>query len=432
MINCYLLDGEFKSNGIDFENFDEIKAALEKNQDLLYSIPVQAVIMLLDEWSKAISKDKSILKREGSAYLSFFLKKNNIEKLIINSLGDKKYLDEFVDMGQGKFIKAQGRGIVCHWIAGNIKTLALYSMLQSILCKNSNLIRIPKDNICEVLDIISLFKEIKVEYQNKYYHSMDIIKNISLVYFDSQDSELNKSMSLIADARVIWGGEETVKSINGMPKKTTCRDVVFGPKYSFAIMDKTLVELAQSQLHNYINAFAQDVVQFDQNACSSPHVLFLEGSFEKAKEIGEMLAKAFEKANKRYPNVVGEAKASKIINERGCYGLSLDKEYYASRDLSYTILIDKELSLKEPVSGRCVYIKNIEDIFQIEKLITKKIQTVGFGSLDKSRTIKFANKLSQRGVDRIVRLGGMNIYDYPWDGTFLLNELVRWCSLKLD
>ena len=431
MMNCYLLDGEFQSNGIEFENFDEIEAALGKNQNLLYCMPVQAVIMLLDEWSKAISKDKSILKREGTAYLSFFLRKNNIEKLIVNSLGDKKYLDEFVDIGQGKFIKAQGRGVVCHWIAGNIKTLAFFSLIQSILGGNSNLLRVPKDNIHEVLDIISLFSTIKVEYQNKWYHSMDIIKNISLVCFDSGAYGLNKRMSLLADARVIWGGEEAVNSINALPKKTTCRDVVFGPKYSLAVMDKTIANLEQSQLQNYINAFAQDVAQFDQDACSSPHVLFIEGTFEKAKEIAEVLAKAFEKINKRYSNIVGEAKASKIINERGRYGLSLDKECYASRDLSYTILIDSELSLKEPVSGRCVYIKSVGDIFQIEKLITKKVQTVGFGSLDNDRTIKFANKLSRRGVDRIARLGSMNIYDYPWDGTFLLNELVRWCSLNL-
>jgi len=430
MITCYLIDGKFYNDGKKYENFDIIETALKKNQDLLYSMPIQAVILLLDGWSRAISKDKNILKTEGSAYLSFFLKKNNIEKLIKNSLGDKKYLDDFIDSGQGKFVKAQGRGIVCHWIAGNIKTLALYSMLQSTLGKNSNLIRIPKDNINEVMNIISLFKDIKVEFNDKFYDSMDIIKNISLVCFESDNMRLNEEMSSIADARVIWGGEESVCSINSLLKKTTCKDVVFGPKYSFAVLDKGIVN--SGECGNYINAFAQDVVQFDQNACSSPHILFVEASFEKAKELAAALAKAFQKLNKRYPNIVGEVKASKIINERGRYGLSLDKEIMSSRDLSYTILIDSELDLKEPICGRCVYIKSIQDIFKIENLITRRVQTIGIGSLDKVKTVKFADMASKRGVDRIIKLGSMNIYDFPWDGTFLLNELVRWCTLTID
>lgn len=107
MITCYLIDGKFYNDGKKYENFDIIETALKKNQDSLYSMPIQAVILLLDGFGRAISKDKNILKTEGSAYLSFFLKKNNIEKLIKNSLGDKKYLDDFIDSGQGKFVKAQ-------------------------------------------------------------------------------------------------------------------------------------------------------------------------------------------------------------------------------------------------------------------------------------------------------------------------------------
>ncbi len=445
MINCYLLDGEFHEKGVHLEGFTKIEAILKDNQELLHEIPVQAIVTMLDRWSKIIAGNKDILKKEGSAYLSFFLKENNIEKLIKCSVGDKTCLESFTSTAGGKLMKAQPRGLVCHWIAGNIRTLAVYSMLQAALGRNSSLLRIPEDNILDVLELIGLLGNIEVSHEGKIYNSNDLIKNISVVCFDSHDRKLNAEMSLLADARVIWGGQEAVDSINLLPKKTTCRDVVFGPKYSFAVIDKTLASMAehtqaaetlgihksQYTLNNYVAAFAQDIIQFEQKACSSPHVLFVEGTRQQAETIGEMLSIALSKAAKRYPNIVSQAVASRIINERGRYELELQRRCIASRDLSWSILVDGQLSLKEPLGGRCIYIKYIDDIFNIQKLITKKIQTVGLATLDKKRAASFADIISRRGVDRITALGAMNIYDYPWDGNYLLGELVRWCSLNI-
>jgi hypothetical protein len=430
MITCYLSDGKVYNRGKTFNDLDTIYSSLKNNWSFLNSIPVEALILILSEYSRKLCLNKNILRIEGVPFLSFYLKKTNIEKLINSSLGDKKFLNEFIGTESGKFIKAQGRGIACHWIAGNIPTLALYSVFQALIAKNLNIIRIPKQSIDLVLKLLILMDNIEVSYKSNVYSSRDILKCISLVYFDSQDKLMNEAMSILADARIIWGGEEAVKSINTFPKKTTCKDLVFGPKYSFAIFDKSVIE--SHDCEKYMDKLVMDTAMFQQKACSSPQLLFVEKSNIPLQQIVEKLAKAFEKLDKRYVNIVDECTAAKIINERGIYSLSLEKDLYCSKGLNYTILVNNEIALEEPIGGRCLFVKEIDNIFDVENLITRRIQTIGIASKDKDRILRFADVVTPLGVDRIVNLGLMNIYDFPWDGCFMINELIRWCSINID
>lgn len=430
MITCYSLDGRIYDRGMSFNSLDTIYSSLKKNWDLLNSIPIEAIILMLDQYSKKISLNKKLLKVEGVPYLSFYLKKNNIENLIYSSLGDKRYLKEFIDKGNGKLVKAQGRGIACHWIAGNVPTLAFYSVLQALMAKNSNIIRVPKQSIDLVLKLLKLMEDIEVSYESNNYFSRDILKNISLIYFDSSHKSLNEYMSIIADARIVWGGEEAVKAINILPKKTTCKDLVFGPKYSFAIFDKDIIESCECEA--YMKKLAMDIAIFNQKACSSPQVLFVEKSKVPLTQVVEKLSKAFEKLDKRYANILDESTAAKIINKRGIYSLSLDKNLCCSTGLNYTILNNNEIALEEPVGGRCLFVKEINSIFDVRNLITRRIQTIGIACKDRDRVLEFADIVTPLGVDRVVNIGLMNIYDYPWDGCFMINELVRWCSVNMD
>ena len=430
MINCYGLNGEFYENGIKFKDFNEIDSCLNKNLVELYKFPVQAIILIINEYSKRIAVNRTILRMEGVPFLCFYLKKMNMEKQLKSNLENIEYLNNFVQVGEEKYIKAQPRGVVCHWMAGNVPTLGIYSVLQSILCKNGNILRMSKESVSEVYELLKLLDNILVEYDGNIYDSKIILKNIALIYFNSDDKYLNSQMSLKADARIVWGGKTTVNDISLLPKKTTCKDLIFGPKYSFAVFDKSAIE--SNDLEEYLENLVTDIITFSQKACSSPQVLFLERSKLPVGEIAQRLSQSFEKIIKRYTNLdLEQAVAAKIINKRGEYSLSLDKMFFMSKGLQYTILIDKELKLEEPITGRTIYIKEVEDILQICPLITKNIQTIGIASKNSRKTLDFADKVTNFGVDRVVKIGYMNFYDSPWDGSLIMSELVRWCSLNI-
>lgn len=429
MITCYSLEGNIYKKGICFNDFSRIVSSLKLNWNILNSIPVQAIILIFDEYSRKLSKNRQLLGIEGAAYLSFYFKRSNLEKLLKINLGDQRYMDEFLCSENGKFIKAQGRGISCHWIAGNVHTLAFYSVFQSIIAKNSNIVRIPQNSISVVLKLFNLLYGIEVVYDGKSYSSLDIIKNIVLVYFQSGDENLNMEMSISADSRIVWGGKEAVDHITSLPKKTTCKDLVFGPKYSFAVFDKEIVK--SQKLSTYMDKLVMDTILFGQRACSSPQVLFVEKSGVPLRDVAQVLESSFKKVGKRYRNILSEAESARIINRRGIYGLSLDKDIICSKGLEYTILMDQNVQLEEHLCGRCIFLKEVDSIFDLVNLITHRIQTIGYAVKDKARLFKFADMVTALGVDRVVSIGTMNIYDLPWDGCFMIHELVRWCNLSI-
>ncbi|KOA20363.1 acyl-CoA reductase (LuxC) [Clostridium homopropionicum DSM 5847] len=430
MIKCFELNSQFYKDGIEFENFSEIKNHLKHANEELHKFPVEAILLIINEFSKKIALNKEILRAEGVPFLCFYFKKVNMEKQVTLNLGDMKYLDNFLEVEKGKFMKAQGRGIVCHWTAGNVPTLGIYSVIESLLCKNANILRVPENSITIVYELLKLLDDIAIELEGITYSSKVLLRNIVLIYFNSENHKLNSKMSLAADARVIWGGKEAVDSISLLPKKTTCKDLVFGPKYSFAVFHKSAIK--SLYFEKYLEKLVMDIITFNQMACSSPQVVFIEKTNLSINEIGETLSKVFEKVLKRYKSfTIEEAIAAKIINKRGEYLLSLDKMIYKSKGLEYTILINSEKCLEEPIFGRTIFLKEVDNILEAVALVTNKVQTIGIASEDVEKTIKFAEKVTAHGVDRVTNIGHMNYYDSPWDGSLIISELVRWCSLNI-
>lgn len=431
MIKCYTFNGEIYETPICFGEFNDIKSKLESSEEVIRNFPIEAIINIIDEYRRKISKDKELLKEEGTAFLTFYLKKSNIEKMIELNLGSRDYLNEFVDVGNGKYIKAQKKGLICHWIAGNAGTLGIYSIIQSILCRNSNLVRVPKELIKITLNLLKPLKEVEVTLNEISYSGKDLLKTISLVYFNSDNLGLNNEMSSIADGRIFWGGEEALNSVKGLPQKTTCKDIIFGPKYSFAVIDKEAVE--SIKLEKYLEKLAIDIITFNQRACSSPHVVFIEKSTISLEEVCNRFAKIFHKISIKHPvKYIEQSTAAEIINKRGEYALSLDKMLYASKCFNYTILVNNNIELEEPIGCRTIFLKEVSNVFQIKNLITPKVQTVGIAFNNKDKALSFTEEVTRNGVDRVISLGSMNIYDYPWDGMMVIHELLRWCSLSLD
>ncbi|MBZ9608170.1 acyl-CoA reductase [Clostridium estertheticum] len=430
MINCYELNGEFYKKGLKFEDFHELETCLNKNFNKLHEFPVQVIILIINEYSKRIAINREILRMEGVPFLCFYLKKINMEKQLKLNLSNIEYLNNFVQVENEKYIKAQPKGLVCHWMAGNVPTLGIYSVIQSIICKNSNILRVSKESVSTVYELLKLLDNIEVEYGGETYSSKIILKNIALVYFNSGDKYLNSQMSLKADARIVWGNKTAVDAISLLPKKTTCKDLIFGPKYSFAVFDRSAIE--SDDFEEYLENLVTDIIAFNQKSCSSPQVLFLEKSKLTVEEIAKILSRKFEKITKRYTNLgLEEAIAAKIINKRGEYLLSINKLTYMSKGLQYTILIDSEVRLEEAITGRTIFIKEVDDILDVCPLITKNIQTIGIASKNSNKTLEFADRVTTFGVDRVVKIGYMNFYDSPWDGSLIISELVRWCSLNI-
>ena len=426
-IECYLHNGIFEEKSID--GFESMVKQLEEARVRLWQIPVNAVIVLLDALGREILLDKKLSKKEGMPFLAMWLRKNNLEEMVKLNIGNPELLDGATKLKQGRYLRAQPRGIVCHWIAGNIPTLAAFSLFQSVLCKNANIVRTPKKSVESFIAILRKLEDIDVEYDGQKYSGKDILKTISVVYYPSSEYAINQEFSMIADCKVAWGGKEAVDAIRMLPQKEHCETIIFGPKYSFGVIDKETVESSEKELDSVLESFCNEIMLFDQAACSSPHVLFFEKSNKTIRDIAQKMAEHFRKLSKRYPKQgMSQSTAANIINKRAEYQLDERKGIISSKKNDWTILIDDELRLEEPIQSRTIFVKEVESLMDVIPLITKKVQTIGMAIRSKKKMLAFAEKSSYHGVARLVIPSSMSFYESPWDGMMVLNRMVRLCS----
>ncbi|MFW9964805.1 MAG: acyl-CoA reductase [Candidatus Sifarchaeia archaeon] len=406
-------------------DLNEVETKIRKGMANLFRTPVSTILDILHRFSRSLVRDEKVKRIEGIAFLSNWLRRENLKKIIETNLGNLEYLDSFIGINRKK-LRAFPRGVVSHWIAGNIPTLSLFSLFQSMLVKNGNVLRIPEDSLPTVLPILQLFATIEAEGVT----GTDLLNSVAIVYFPSSDLQANTSLSMIADARVVWGGKEAVEAITGLPKRTHCEDIVFGPKYSFAVFDREALE--SENLSKYLRNIATDSILFEQSACSSPHVIFVETDEEGIMSFAKLLSKELERLSRIMPKTdFDPGRGTMIINKRAEYALDLQKAVLAPKENDWTILIDSEVVLEDPVQSRTIFLKPIADILETINLITRNVQTIGNCIRNPKKSEEFAEGVMFRGVARVVPPGQMHIYDSPWDGILLLNRLVCWNNLTL-
>jgi hypothetical protein len=238
-------------------------------------------------------------------------------------------------------------------------------------------------------------------------------------------------MSLAADVRVVWGGSEAVRGVSSLPHKDTCDTLIFGPKYSLAVFDQAF--LARDDLDRVLRQLAMDIVLFDQTACSSPQVVLLERGDVTAWQFAERLAEVLKGLPRRLLDTERpEARCLDIINARGEYLLSTDKNIIMPKDLSWTVLIDHEDGLPEPVHGRCIFVREVEDLNNAARQMTRSVQTIALCVQDEDSRRDFVERASYAGADRFVLPGEMNDFTLPWDGLLPLSRMVRWTTIRRD
>ena len=143
----------YKLNEKTVSDLKEIKLEIEKSREIFKNITIEKIIELFHQFGRELLHNKEFISFEGVPFLSNWLRKGNIEKIVIKNLGSFEVLKDFIGEGRKK-VKAQPRGVICQWIAGNVPTLGFFSLIQSILVGNSNIVKIPPESQFIFLELI--------------------------------------------------------------------------------------------------------------------------------------------------------------------------------------------------------------------------------------------------------------------------------------
>lgn len=226
---------------------------------------------------------------------------------------------------------------------------------------------------------------------------------------------------------MIWGGAEAVSAVRTLPFPHWAKLAVFGPRISIAAIDAETWSDGQER-ESWCRRITRDVWQFDQQACSSPQVLFLEkkAGFSTA-EFLQGLKNAFEAEDRLHPRqTIHPALTSAICQARASWLLA-DPANSAlfSPGPDWTLLFGSGSEIPKPTQGRTLTVLEVDDLFGPISKLDEGVQTLGLAMKNPEREEKLASAAAKRGVNRIVKLGRMHVFVPPWDGVDLIRPMVR-------
>jgi hypothetical protein len=388
--------------------------------------PLDRLLAILDDYADRLLRDPRTQPIEGVAFLSAWLKRRNLEKFVALNLGGRpECLDGFVPLGRD-FLAARPHGLVAMWMAGNVATLPVFSLVPAILAKNVCLVKLAYPDPEGMDRLLAVLADSRAPGLG----GDELLEAVAVVWFDYREAALGREMSLAADARLVWGGAEAVRAIGALPRQEHCVEIVFGPKYSIGVMGRRLLEDDPAAVRQTVAAFVRDVATFDQRACSAPQTIFVERNASlPLRQIGEMFAESL----RRLPPkpALDAYTTSRILSARAEWAMDARRDVIASTDgANWTVCMDREAALKEAVQSRTVFLSEIDSWREVLPLLSPKVQTIGLalGDVDESRAL--AEAATAAGVARCVRPGIMNNYESPWDGKLVLGQLVRWVTWK--
>tara|TARA_E500000178_G_scaffold356709_2_gene437713 strand:+ start:4951 stop:6138 length:1188 start_codon:yes stop_codon:yes gene_type:complete len=369
-----------------------------------YDVFDQDIIKLLNEISKKILNNRNCRKFPDLVSFGFWCRANNLKAIIKNYSFFKNRI---------------GRGTVLHIAPSNVPTNFAYSMVFGLLSGNNNIVRLPSKNFLQVKLICDLLK--KLSKKKIYKKSFNRLLLIKYENSDLISSELSKNV----EARVIWGGDNTVNKFKSFKTKPRCVDLAFSNRYSISLIDSNkLALLNHEDLVTLTKKFYNDTYTMDQFGCSSPNSVFWLGNNNIAKKrFWSELSKVI---NNTYDlNLSG---ANKKISNLMNYTLVKNKKFKANlQNFNLVTLKSKELNFDnyENVNFGTFLEINLKDINYLKKYTSEKLQTITYYGTDFKNIKNFIIKNRVKGIDRIVPIGRAFDLTPEWDGIDIISTLSR-------
>jgi hypothetical protein len=363
------------------------------------------IIDYLNDFSINLRKDLNFKNYYQLHFLSLWCSKKNINKLK-NDFGSNKFLI--------------GRGLVFHISPKNVPLNFFYSFSMGLLSGNSNIVKLPNGDFNETEIVIKVANKL---LDNKKYHCL---KKSNYFIKTTHDDAIIRKISLISDARMIWGGDNTVNYYKNITTPINCLDLSFSDKYSTSIINAKAFSISSSEeKKDIVNKFFKDTMLSDQNACNSPHSLIWVGRCNQT-EIKFFWDCMYELIKKKYKfdDIAILDKYSKLTeniisnNEMSNYG-NYDNYLYVIK-----IKTNQNIENLRGINGMFFSI-NIDNLKFLNKYITKKCQTLTYFGFNNEIIYAEMKRSNIQGVDRIVKFGEAMNFNYIWDGYNIISSLSK-------
>ena len=304
-----------------------------------------------------------------------------------------------------------------HITAGNVPEVPVISAMRAVLTKSAAVIKLPCGAILPGAMLAQTAYNAAPEHP--------ITQNMSLVYWQGGDESIENMLFAQGafDRIVVWGGPAAVAAVQN--KTAFTKTISLDPRYSVSFIGK---EAFAGKLEETAEKALPDVMSYNQKACTSSLVHYIEGTKEQADEY----AKALQQALKRYgdknpaplsPPAQGQVKRMK----RGRYA---DARWYLNYDnddfISGAVVMTGEFDILDHPFSRLVIVRLVDKLDDALKYMSQNVSAVGVFPEERRQEMK--DRILAHGVSSVLPLGQCEkvFAGMPHDGMMILNQLVDW------
>lgn len=370
-------------------------------------------------------KDQAFLPQLGPAYreeVRRFCQPDALRQKLEHELGDNPFSVRRINYREPLFEGWRPLGVVVHITPANAELLPFFAIIESLLVGNINWLRPSASEQGMTIDLLEAFTHFDLTGQLANFVAVIPVETTRLSLLLTH-----------ADGVSAWGGDTALDAIR-QQLPGGCRWIPWGHKISFAWLQPDAVN------EENLLALADDVCCFDQQACSSPQIVFVD-SDESAvlQDIGNRLAQAMRRRHARWQPLIPDEKAAADITSAVAFA-QLDAVFAGADNAllagdGWRIILQNMSAITPSPLFRTILLRPLPQnkVMQTLRPWRTHLQTCGLIAADRDR-IPFSQLLLAAGVNRITPVGKMHdgYHGEPHDGVYALSQLARRVTVTLD
>ncbi|GGP32822.1 acyl-CoA reductase [Streptomyces melanogenes] len=318
-------------------------------------------------------------------------------------------------------------GLVAHIAPGNAATVAPLSIVEGLLAGNVNILKTSSGDSLLTQHLLAELVTLDT--------TGALAARVIVLSFSSSRKEWLELMCAPADAVAVWGGESAVEGV-AAHVPPGCRLVEWGHRISFAYLTRDAWDEGAT-----LEALAADVCRYEQQACSSPQVVYLDTEDEQdvfafAERFADVLAaRPAAVPDPAGPDLAAQAELTTtelVARLEEHLGLT---RVFAAADGSWRVMADTRPALTASPLHRSVWVKPLprKKLIGALRPMRRYLQTAGIAA-SSTDTAELSRAVFAAGVTRVTPVGAMlgGYSGEPHDGVYALQRYSRRVAVQAD
>ncbi|HET9727872.1 MAG TPA: acyl-CoA reductase [Acidimicrobiia bacterium] len=365
------------------------------------------VVAFAADLSRALRREPRVRELPALGALAFWIRPASLERL----------RKEWSHLDSDERVVRVPRGAVFHIPPTNVDTLFVYSWLLSALVGNANIVRLSPAAAAAPSPLLGIIGDVLQQHPR-------VAATTAIVTY-AHDDAITAALSG-ADVRVIWGGDDTVNAIRGVPLGPASMELAFPDRFSMAAFDAAAVNaIDDDDLAQLAGAFYNDAYWFDQMGCASPRLVVWRGSDVDAAAKRLYDALGAEVDRRGYDTATGVLIAKLVHAADTAAAGHVGRVDWSNNALTVAHLHEVGGIVRDGPGGGLFYDARIEELDDLAPCLVRRDQTLTHFGFSLAELRAFIRMVNGRGIDRVVPVGEALTFGHHWDGYDLLHAFSR-------